>query len=95
MKRYMLLHVGFEKPTPEMMSAWMTWFGAIAERQVAQGGFAAGREVSRDGTRDLAWDSSALTGYNIIEAESLDAATEIAMTCPFVSSIRIHELRAK
>jgi len=95
MKQYMLLHVGFEKPTPEMMRAWMAWFGAIAERQVAQGGFGAGREVSRDGTHDLAWDGNALTGYNIIEAESLDAATEIARTCPFVRSIRIHELRTK
>lgn len=95
MKRFMLLHVGFEKPTPEMMSAWMAWFGSIAATQVAQGGFAAGREVTRDGTRDLAWDAGALTGYNIIEAEDLDAATELARTCPFVSGIRIHELRGK
>jgi len=93
MKKYLLLHVGFEKPTQEMMSAWMAWFEAIADKQVDQGGFFAGRELSRQGAKDLPWDGQSLTGYNIIRAESLAAAEAIAGTCPFITGIRVYELR--
>lgn len=93
MKKFMLLHFGFEKPTPEIMKAWKAWFASIADRQVEQGGFGAGREISRSGTRDLPWNMDSITGFNIIQAESLDAAEELARKNPFISSIRIYELR--
>ena len=35
MKKFMILHLGFEKPTPEIMAAWGKWFESIAERQDA------------------------------------------------------------
>ncbi len=94
MKKYMFLHFGFEKPTPEIMGAWGAWFESIADRQVDQGGFGGGREISKDGTRDLPWDMESITGFNIIEAESLDDAQELAERNPFISSIRIYELRS-
>jgi len=93
MKKFMLLHFGFEKPTPEIMQAWKAWFASIADRQVEQGGFGAGREISKSGTRDLPWNRDSITGFNIIQAESLDAAEELARKNPFISSIRIYELR--
>ncbi|MEQ1515261.1 MAG: hypothetical protein ABL931_02090 [Usitatibacteraceae bacterium] len=93
MKKYMLLHVGFEKPTPDVMKAWQAWFESIASRQVAQGGFGSGLEISKSGTRSLPWDADAITGYNVIEAESLEAAESLAKGNPFISSIRIYELR--
>jgi hypothetical protein len=50
----MLLHYGFEKPTPEIMAAWGKWFGSIADKTVENGGFhGAAREISQDGTQDL------------------------------------------
>lgn len=91
----MLLHFGFEMPTPEIMAAWEAWFESISNRQVDQGGFAGGREISKDGTKDLAWDIDSITGYNIIEAESLDDAEKLAQSNPFIASIRIYELRSK
>lgn len=94
MKKFMLLHFGFEKPTPEIMGTWKTWFESIADKQIDQGGFMGGREISSDGTKDLAWDMHAITGYNIIEAESLDEAEKIAKTNPFIASIRVYELRS-
>ena len=94
MKKFMLLHFGFEKPTPEIMQAWMAWFQSISEQQVDQGGFTGGREISKDGSRDLPWDVDCITGYNIIEAESLEAAEKLAQSNPFISSIRIYELRS-
>jgi hypothetical protein len=53
MKKFMILHFGFEPPTPEIMAAWNAWFESIADRQIEQGGFSGGREISKDGTRDL------------------------------------------
>jgi hypothetical protein len=94
MKKFMLLHFGSEKPTPEIMSAWHAWFKSIADQQVDQGGFARGREISSGGTKDLPWDMESITGYNIIEAESLDAAEQIARSNPFIASIRVYELRS-
>ena len=93
MKRFMFLHFGFKQATPEIMKAWQAWFASMADKQIAQGGFRNGREISNAGTRDLPWDEDAITGYNIIEAESLEAAEELARSNPFISGIRIYELR--
>jgi hypothetical protein len=93
MKKFMILHLGFEKPTPEMMSAWGKWLESIADRQIDQGGFSGGREIARDGTRDLPWDAESITGFNVIEAESLDAAETIARDDPFITRIRGYEIR--
>ncbi len=93
MKRFMLLHIGFEKPTPEIMSKWKDWFDEVADRTVAQGGFGAAREISHDGTRDLPWGMESITGYSIIEAEDLDDAERMAQSNPFIASIRILEIR--
>jgi hypothetical protein len=93
MKKFMLLHIGFERPTPEIMKAWHAWFASIADKQIDQGGFSGGREISKNGAKDLPWNMESMTGYNIIEAENLDAAQKLAQSCPFIASIRIYELR--
>lgn len=93
MKRYMLLHLGFEKPTPEIMAAWKNWFDAVKDITVDQGGFHSGaREISRSGTEDLPMGPDSITGYSIINAESLDDAEKIAADNPFIKSIRVYEV---
>lgn len=94
MKKFMLLHFGYEKPTPEIMDAWGEWFESITDRTVDQGGFSAAREISSTGTRDLPMGRESITGYNIIEAESLDEAEKIAQDNPFIASIRVYEIRS-
>ncbi|MDH3457720.1 MAG: YciI family protein [Gemmatimonadota bacterium] len=94
MKKFMLLHFGFERPTPEIMEAWGRWFESIADKQVDQGGFSGGREISKAGTKDLPWGMESITGYNIIEAEDLDAAGRIARENPYIASIRVYEIRS-
>ena len=94
MKKFVLLHFGFENPTPEIMDAWNAWFESIADQTVENVGFSGGREISKSGTRDLPWDMESITGYSVIEAESLDAAEKLAETNPFISSIRIYEVRS-
>ena len=92
MRKFMLMHFGFEKPTPEIMAAWGKWFESIADNQVDQNGFSGGREISKAGTKDLPWGMESITGYNIIEAESLDEAEKIAKDCPYIASIRVYEV---
>ena len=43
MKKYLLLHYGFEKPTAEIMEAWGAWFESNADKIVEQGSFTGGR----------------------------------------------------
>ncbi len=93
MKKFVLLHYGFEKPTPEIMKAWGTWFESIADRMIDNLGFSGGREIFASGTKDLPWGMESITGCSIIEAESLDEAEKIAQECPFIASIRVYEVR--
>ena len=93
MKRFMLLHYGFEKPTPEIMEAWSQWFQSIADRSLENGGFHGGaREISREGSRDLPMNMDAITGYSIIKADSLEEAEQVARENPFIASIRVYEI---
>jgi hypothetical protein len=93
MKKFMLLMYGFEKPTPEIMKAWGTWFDLVADKTVDQGGFHGGaREISAGGITDLPMGMESITGYTIIEAESLEAAEQIARANPYIASIRVYEI---
>ena len=94
LKKFMILHFGFVQPTDEIMGAWGKWFQSITDVQVDQGGFSGGREISKSGTRDLPWSAESITGYNIIEAESLDDAMKLAESNPFIASIRVYEIRS-
>jgi len=92
----MLLSFGFVKPTPEIMSAWGKWFESIADSIVDMGGhFSNGREISRDGTKDLPMGMDSITGYIVINAQDMDEAEKIAQDNPFIASIRIYELMTK
>jgi hypothetical protein len=93
-KKFVFLHFGFEKPTPETMEAWEAWFQSVADKTVENVGFSGGREISKSGTKDLPWNMESITGYSVIEAESLDAAENLAQTNPFAASIRIYEVRS-
>lgn len=94
-KRFMLLHYGFQKPTPEIMAAWKTWAAALGERTVEHGGFHGGaREITRQGTNDIPRGMESITGYSIITADSLDHAERIARDNPFIASIRVYEIMA-
>ena len=93
MKTFLVLHYGFEKPTPEQMGAWNSWFESIADRQIERGHLPGGREITRDGITDLPFGSDSITGYTVIQAESLDEAEAIVRECPIVLSTRVYEIR--
>jgi hypothetical protein len=95
-KKFVLLHYGFEKPTPEIMAAWGKWFEAMKDNIVDMGGhFSKGREISRAGTKDLPLGPESITGFTIVSAASLDDAETMARSNPFISSIRVYEIMSK
>jgi hypothetical protein len=94
MKRFVMLHYGFEKPTPEIMKAWGTWFESIEATIVDRGGhFTRGVEISSQGVVDLPLGPDSITGFTVVNADSLDEARKMAESNPFISSIRVYEVR--
>lgn len=95
MKKFVCLHYGFEKPTQGIMEAWGKWFESVKSNTIDNIGFSGGREISKAGTKDLPWGPESITGITIINADSLDEAEKMAQSNPFISSIRVYEVRSK
>ena len=71
--------------TPEAqeaaMQAWMNWFGTIGEAVVDGGApFGPSTAVQSDGSTGAA--TAGLSGYSVLQADSLDAAAALAKGCP-------------
>ncbi len=93
MKRYALLHYGFETPTPEIMAAWGKWFESIAGRNPENvGAFGAAKEITKSGTKDLPMGLDSLTGFSVIDAENMADAESVAKSCPSITRIRVYEI---
>ena len=68
----------------------------MKDRIIDMGGhFSGGREISKAGTRDLPLGLESITGFTIVGAESFDDAERIAQSNPFITSIRIYEVRSQ
>ena len=92
MKKFVFLHYGFVTPTSEIGQAWGNWFESIGDKIVDSGNpFGYGREITKDGTKELPLGLNSITGYTIINAADMDEAEEIAQTCPFITGIRVYE----
>ena len=92
MKKYVIFHYGFETPTQQIMDAWNKWFASIGDKIVDPGSpLGPGREISRSGTKDLPMGLESLTGYTVINADSIDAAEEIAKGSPMITRVRVYE----
>jgi hypothetical protein len=99
MAKYLLAYTGGGMgDTPEAQQqatdAWMAWFGTLGPDIADQGSpFGPSTTVTADGTTKDG-GASALTGYTIITAADLAAATEKAKGCPVLASggsIEIYE----
>src|SRR5262245_17160450 len=69
-----------------VMAEWGQWFGALGQAIVDGGNpFGNSSSVAADGTvKDGA--SSSLTGYSILKADNMAAATTMAKGCPVLKS---------
>ena len=96
MNKYVLLHYGFEKPTPEIMSAWGKWFETFKDNIIDNAGpFLSGREISKAGTRDLPLGRESITGFTVVRAGSLDEAEKMAQNNPYIESVRVYEVMSR
>ena len=94
MKKFLLLTVGYTKPIPEIMKSWMQWFKSIEGKIVEQVGLSNGREMTKNGIKELSMDKEAITGYLVINAENIKEALDIANECPMITSTRVYEIRS-
>ena len=89
MTQYVIAYLGGAKPeTPEEgarhMEKWKTWIGDLRPAAVNPGTpMGNSKIVSSDGVSDdLGPDH--LSGFSIVEADSMEAALEVAKSCPFL-----------
>ena len=92
MKKFIFLTYGFEKPTPEIMAAWNTWFESIKDNIIEKAHLSSGREISKAGTKNLPLGLESITGLIVVRADSLDDAEKMAQSNPYITSIRVYEM---
>lgn len=99
MAKYLLAYTGGIQPETEedgqaVMNAWIAWFGSLGPAVVDPGNpIGASATVASDGSSS-AGGASGITGYSVVEADSLDAATAIAQSCPHLAasgSVEVYE----
>ena len=104
MARFMFAYHGGKMPETEeevstVISKWNAWLEAISGN-VVDGGNPVGQSstVESDGSITPNGGSNPLSGYSIVEAESMEAAIELARGCPIllaggsVEVAMIHEI---
>lgn len=92
MPKYVLAYHGGSMPeTPAdqeaVMNSWISWFGTIGE-SVVDGGNPTGASatVNADGSVSSGGGANPISGYSLVTADSLDAATVLAKGCPILSA---------
>jgi hypothetical protein len=95
MSKFVLLYSGGNPdmiPTEAEMAAvmkeWGAWYAQLGGALVDAGNpfTPVARTIESDGTISDAPKDGMATGYSIIEAESLDAAVQMAKGCPILKS---------
>ncbi len=77
-----------------VMAAWGGWFGALGSAIVDPGNPFGPSATVADGGSVSEGASSALTGYSVLSADSLAAASELAKGCPVLAaggSVEVYE----
>jgi hypothetical protein len=99
MSDFVLIYQGGSMPESEeaqkqAMEAWTTWFTSLGAAVKDQGNpfTPTSKTIAADGA--VSEGTGSASGYSIIQADSLDAATTLAKDCPVLqggSSISVHE----
>jgi hypothetical protein len=99
MAKYLLLYEGGSMPQTDserdaVMKAWDAWFHTLGNAVADAGNpfTPASKRIGPDGS--IAAGAGTASGYSVIEADSLDAATDLAKGCPVLAggaSISVYE----
>ncbi len=89
MSKYIIAyHEGNSPESPEagseQMAKWQAWVGGLGDAVVNPGTpLGKSKIVSSSGVSDDG-GAGALTGFSVVEADSMDAALEMAKECPYL-----------
>jgi len=89
MAQFIFAYHGGKKPdTPEegakVMEAWKSWMGSIGDALIVPGApVGMSKTVSSGGVADDG-GANPLSGYSVVEAADISAASEMAKGCPMV-----------
>jgi hypothetical protein len=91
MAKYLLTYHGGGMPESEaeqqaVMTGWIEWFGSLGDAVVDMGNpVGASATVAPDGSVSDGGGANPATGYSIVSAGDLTAATVIAKGCPVLT----------
>jgi len=91
MPKYVLAYHGGGLAAPEdadaVMNSWISWFGELGAA-VVDGGNPTGQAVTvnADGSVSAGGGANGISGYSLINADSIDAAAALAKGCPILSA---------
>jgi hypothetical protein len=91
MAKYVLVTKGGSMPETEeaagkMMAEWGEWMQGLGNALTDQGNpLGASTTINRDGSTEDGGGADPVTGYMILEADSLDAAVALAKGCPHLN----------
>lgn len=100
MPQFMITYLGGEKPSsPEEgkqnMSKYMAWLSSLGEAAVSPANPLKDTNIVNPDGSVSAGSATAMSGFTIIEVDSLDAALSIARNCPFLDvggSLEVSEI---
>ncbi len=91
MPKFVFAYHGGSRPESEedvakVMAAWRAWMGSMGDALV-DGGNPVGmsKTVTANGVEDNG-GSNPLSGYTLVNADTIDAATEMAKGCPILQN---------
>lgn len=86
MGKYVYVYYAGQDTDAGDAQAWGEWFGKLGDKLVDAGNpFAEGGQAVHQGGV-MAVQDKPVTGYSIINADSLQEATDLAKGCPLVAS---------
>jgi hypothetical protein len=100
MAQYIITYLGGDQPSspeegPRHFAKYKEWLSSLGDSAVSPANpFKNTSTVNSDGTV-TAGSSTSMSGYTVIEADSMETALEIAKACPFLDiggSLEVSEL---
>jgi hypothetical protein len=91
MAKYLMAYTGgnmaeTDEERAAVMAAWGAWFGTLGPAIVDPGNPFGPSATVGSGGAVSSGASAGLTGYSVLSADSLDAATALAKGCPVLGS---------
>jgi hypothetical protein len=100
MAQYMITYPGGDRPSSseegkEHMAKYMQWLSSLGDSGVSPANPLKGTSTVNPNGSVTAGGTTSMSGFSIIEAESMEAALAVAKACPFLEiggSLEVSEL---